>query len=180
MGTVAASNPNPPMNRLPTKSMDLQTNLSGAGLPSLLAASNISAKKKESVYMDMTIAEVDALQKEDGNGHIPTENLDKHKTVRQVLAEQKEQQQLVAANQQLRAAVAANDARNEQQASPWTASNAWNQALGPMANGNAHSMNGQMTNHGNHGNVNPQHNFNRNPHGGDHAPQPQVECFERV
>merc|ERR1712228_779372 len=63
--------------------------------PSLQAASTIQATTKESIYMDMTIAEVEKMQAKQGNmaNQIPTKNLDKNKTVRQILEEQKAQNQ---------------------------------------------------------------------------------------
>lgn len=134
--------------------MDLQTNLSGAGLPSLRAASGLSAKTKESIYMDMTIAEVEEMEKKDGKQSFATDNLDKTKTVRQVLAEQKQMNAINQQTQSLMAAVAANEAQNESMANPWTASNAWNQALGPMANQNLNQNMNQNLNQNMNQNMN--------------------------
>jgi len=83
--------------------------------------------------MDMTIAEVEAMQKQSGVSKMATDNLDKNKTVRQVLEEQK---QMNAAKQQMAAIQAHVAAPYEPQGDPWNASSAWNAALGQNANSN--------------------------------------------
>eukprot|EP01084_Bolivina_argentea_P242807 407211_1 len=117
-----------------------------------LRANPIQAKNKESVMMDMTIAEVERMQAKQGNlgNKIQTQNLDKTKTVRQILEEQKQLKSTQREANTIVAALKTNPNQGNQPpptANPWGAgSGAWNNALGPNANANP---NGPGTNNSN-------------------------------
>eukprot|EP00486_Rosalina_sp_Unknown_P013733 CAMPEP_0201593262 /NCGR_PEP_ID=MMETSP0190_2-20130828/190925_1 /ASSEMBLY_ACC=CAM_ASM_000263 /TAXON_ID=37353 /ORGANISM="Rosalina sp." /LENGTH=1132 /DNA_ID=CAMNT_0048052393 /DNA_START=23 /DNA_END=3421 /DNA_ORIENTATION=- len=160
------NNLNQPLKKAPTRSMDLSANFGGfggmQGVPGLQAAGGIRVKTKESVYMDMTIAEVERMQAQQGGNNkmnIPTANLDKNKTVRQILEEQKA---MNSQKSQANAILAAlNKADQNPPSNPWGGgSSAWNKATTNTNNNQGQQNNNNMgQNKGNNNGYNQQNNM---------------------